>query len=203
MMDRGVKAEVPTTPNGPASSDQPESLEQRVHRLEDAVAVLQDTRHLEERVFERVSNRVKRDPAHAIQESAGAIADAGRKILPAALGMLGAQSENAEQEPQASSSDLRRPWLLFDAYAEARSMVRMYFDPRYRMSWRARTIPLVVLVVLLTSAFWLPGTSIPVMGTIFDKIVDIVLAFLAFKLLSREARRYREVIADLPITPRS
>ncbi len=203
MIDRGVKVDDPTTPNGAASADQPESLEQRVRRLEDAVAILQDTRQLEDRVCERVAKRVHRDSAHAIQESAGAIADAGRKILPTALGMLGAKADSAEQEHQSSSSFLRRPWLLFDAYAEARSMVRMYFDPRYRMSWQARTVPLILLVALLTSGFWLPGTSIPVMGSIFDKLVDIVLAFLAFKILSREARRYREVIADIPIIPRS
>ncbi len=41
-----------------ASPWQLESLEQRVHRLEDAVAAMQDTRLLEERVAERVKERV-------------------------------------------------------------------------------------------------------------------------------------------------
>ncbi len=39
--------------------------------------------------------------------------------------------------------------------------------------------------------------------TIVNKIVDVALAFLALKILIREARRYREVVADLPPLPRS
>jgi len=61
-----------------------------------------------------------------------------------------------------------------------------------------RFLPLGLLALILTSWFWLPGSSVPIMGTLFDKALDLVLAFLLFKVLSREARRYREVTPDLP-----
>jgi hypothetical protein len=56
----------------------------------------------------------------------------------------------------------------------------------------------------MTSWIWLPGTTIlpTSIMTIIDKTVDVALAFLAFKILSREARRYRELVADLPTLPR-
>ena len=84
-------------------------------------------------------------------------------------------------------------------------MVRMFLDPRYRPTWPARIVPLALLAIILTSWIWLPGTSIvwtPIM-MIIDKVVDVALAFLAFKVLHREARRYRELVTDLPVSSRS
>ena len=83
-------------------------------------------------------------------------------------------------------------------------MVRMFFDPRYLSTWPTRIVPLallaLILLLILTSWIWLPGTSIlpTSIMTIVDKIVDFALAFLAFKILQREARRYRELVTDLP-----
>jgi hypothetical protein len=207
MQERGASSDDLAAPNGAPSAD---SLEQRVARLEDAVSTLQDTRQLEERVVQRVATRLQSTPGTAIQESAGVLIDAGRKLLPAALDLVSPPPGDTEPRPAALPPPLRRPWVVLEAWHEARAMVRMFFDPRYRPSWKARAIPLLLLAAIATSWIWLPGTSmlssIPLgaaIMTLVDKAVDLVLAFLAFKILSREVRRYHEVIADLPLVPRS
>jgi hypothetical protein len=111
----------------------------------------------------------------------------------------------AAAPPDLPRSFLWRPaWALFDAFSEALAILRMFVDPHYRMSWSARLIPLVLLAAILTSWVWLPGTaflhSIPgiaVFATIYDKVVDLILAFFLYKILSREARRYRDVFPHL------
>jgi hypothetical protein len=208
MIDHGIMTETSTTPDGesaslPPSLEKPEDLEQRVHRLEDAVAALQDTRGVEDRVVERVSRRLNRKATQAAADATGGLANATRQLLPAAVDAIRNQADHAEAHAQASASAAppHPPWILTEAYADARAMVRMYFDPRYRASWMARAIPLILLAAIVTSWIWLPGTMIiysPLM-TIIDKIVDLVLAFLAFKILSREVHRYRQTIADKPV----
>jgi hypothetical protein len=44
--------------------------------------------------------------------------------------------------------------------------------------------------------------GIPVVGGLLNKVIDLVLAFLLFKVLGHEARRYRETAPDLPPTLR-
>lgn len=207
MIERGGMNEQPVGPKGGTplvrTENGAQALEQRVCRLEDAVATLQDTRPLEERIVERVSRRMKNASAAALQDS-GRVLNAGRQLLPAALDLIRSKAVEAERGGAGPSGSLPRPWLLFDAYAELRTMVRMYLDPRYRPTWPARIAPLALLALIMTSWIWLPGTSIlwtPLM-TIIDKAVDVALAFLAFKILNREARRYRELVGDLPGLPR-
>jgi hypothetical protein len=196
-----IGSEQPTVSNRETGGLQPENghlaLEQRVRRLEDAVAVLQDTCPLEERIVERVSRRLKRRSSDGLQESGGVL-NAGRQLLPAAVELIRNKADEAER--RASAGQPGRPWLLFDVYAELRTMVRMFLDRRYRPTWPARLIPPALLVLILTSWVWLPVPSIlgTTILTLLDKTVDVVLAFAAFKILSREARRYRELVADLP-----
>jgi hypothetical protein len=86
--------------------------------------------------------------------------------------------------------------------AEGRAIVRMYVDPRYRLSWSGRFVPLILAVAFLTSCWWVPLASIPIFGTVIDKIIDLALGFVLFKVLSHEARRYRQTSPDLPPTLR-
>lgn len=172
------------------------SLEQRVRRLEDAVATLQDTSQMEERVAERLAGRMGRDRTTGIQQSANALLDAGRHILPVAVSAMQAQARVAEEHARAGPKPLRRPWLLFDVFVEGRAMIRMYFDPRYRLSWEACLVPPAVLLLMAASWFWLSG--LPLVGLILDRAIDLVLAFVAYKVLSREAQRYLETVPPRP-----
>jgi hypothetical protein len=132
-------------------------------------------------------------PADKPASTAGLLLDAGKRLF-----------RPAEPTPSAAGTRSRegRRWLLWETIAEARAIVRMFVDPRYRLSWFGRVVPLVLVAAIATSWFWVPGTSIPLFGTLLDKAVDLVLAFVLFKVLGHEARRYRETSPDLPPTLR-
>jgi hypothetical protein len=210
-------------PHGPPppGNDQPtESLVHRVERLEDAVAALQDTRHMEDRILERVNERfaIKQAPAPstASGHEAPATPDAApteqvpvenmvtaERRTPATPGpeVFGRPHDLMAAVPHPLFSDSgKQPWLIFDVYSEFRTILRMYVDFRYRVSWSARLLPMVLLGAILLSWLWVPGIAfLPTMfATVLDKTVDLILAFFLYKILSREARRYREALAKLP-----
>ena len=197
LTDNGNPAEAP--PQGP---DAAAALEQRVRRLEDAVAQLQDTRQVEDRIVERLTQQ--RNEA-VVRDSAGMILDAGKRLLPVAAGMIQSETRTAEAQARGTAAPLRRSWLLFDLMAEARTMVRMFVDPRYRMTWPGRLV-LPVLGILLLATWWELGSLsklsfVEVIMALLEKVADLVLAFLAYKVLTREVSRYREQIPDAPLPP--
>jgi len=170
----------------PGEAPTAESLEHRVHRLEDAVASLQDTRGLEERITARVAERMGRVPPGGSAETPRG---GGRQPQPDTM-------DPGQTWPPPAATPVgvaRPPWLLFDVYHELRAMVRMFFDRRYQVTWPGRLIPLAALVVMVLSWFILGG--IWVIGPLLDKAVDVLLAFVGYKALSREAARYRATVA--------
>jgi len=87
---------------------------------------------------------------------------------------------------------------------EARLIVRLYFDRRYRPTWLGRIAPPVILIMILLSYLWIPFSSImpwfierPV-----EKGVDLLLAFVLIKILVREVNRYRVFLVEHPAPPR-
>ena len=181
------------------------SLEQRVRRLEDAVATMQDTRQLEERVVERLSRSAPIAAAVAPPppNSAGMLIDVGRRMLPAAVDVIQNEAATADAHARHGARTTRPPWLFVEMYAEARAMLHMYTDPRYRMTWAARLIPLVLLAAILTSWLWVPFISLldkvlDPLAVIIIKVIDLVLAYFLYKILTREAARYRATAPDLP-----
>ena len=198
MADRGEGTEaLGATPNGSLSPAEAAKvfaeLEQRVTRLEDALATIQDTGDLEDRLVERVTRRLVHDGGrHA--EPRHLLIDAGRHLLPAALN----QVQDESGRPELSGGRAGRSWLLHHLYTEGQAIIRMFFDRRYQMTWTARVVPLALLVAIITSMFWLPGSGIVVLGTIMDKVFDLLLAFCALKILTREARRYRIAMGEIP-----
>jgi hypothetical protein len=178
------------------------ALDARVHALEVNVAVLQDTGKLEERIAERVAKRVEgKQTSAAILSSASLLAGAGKHLLPSAVGALQAHVDAVEAQARAEGAASPQPWLIVDIYGEMRAMVRMFFDTRYRrflMTWQTKILPLALLGLMILSWIWL-STLIPgPLATVLDKIVELVLAFFLYKILSREARRYREISQQLP-----
>jgi hypothetical protein len=156
------------------------SLEQRVQLLEEAVAQLRGQRAA---VPPPAPTAIRLDVDRTAPKPAAPVATA----VPASI-------------PGIAHSSTRGSlvWLLWDTWAEARAIVRMFIDPRYQLPWPARVLPLVLLAAILTSYYWLPGSSITIVGNIFNKAVDLLLAFLLFKWLGHEARRYRQTSPDLP-----
>src|SRR6266480_7822718 len=88
----------------------PPSLEERVNRLEGAVAILQDTQQLEERVVERLSDRFNSSAAHAIRADLAPIAAYSPEASPTAVDRPAAIPEATRVHEPA-----RKPWLLWDA----------------------------------------------------------------------------------------
>jgi hypothetical protein len=191
VMSEGSKDVVDAPPHDPADLTLP-SLEQRVRRLEDAIAVIQDARQFEERVVERLTDRLSRNPVTAIREP-GRLIDAPRATL------LPPAPPPAETGP-APPYSVGWSRFLFDTITEARAIIRMFIDPRYRLGWQTRLLVFVLLGAILSSLIWIPGiTVLPgLLATLVDKFVDLILAYFLFKTLSREARRYRETAPDLP-----
>jgi len=165
------------------------TLEERVRRLEDALAVLQDTRQIETRVAQRVADRLTQVTAIPVAEGASGRVPSGKAIKP---------EPSAPPRPSDLLAGARRSWLLFDLIAEARIILRMYVDPRYSMTWTGRTLPLILLAAFLFSTYWVPLSGLPLIGYLVVKVVELLIAFVLFKLLFYEARRYREVSPDLP-----
>jgi hypothetical protein len=159
-------------------------LEERVSRLEEALAHLQEMRGMK-RTPEPITATAATPVPQAPSERRGPAEGSRPVSYPAAA--VAAMTKGA-----------RRRWPLFDAWTEARAIVRMFVDPRYSLPWSSRLLALVLLAAFVTSKFWLPLTSLPIAGTLFDKTVDLVLGFALFKVLGHEARRYRESAPDLP-----
>jgi hypothetical protein len=178
------------------------ALELRINRLEDAVAHLQDTQSLEARVVERVTERLQSHEATNARDVAGVIVDASRHLLPALASNATSDNSGVKAAPAKRNSTLRRPWLLVEMLAEVRAIFRMFVDPRYHLGWRGRVAPIVLIVVILTSSFWVPGTSLTIVGPLFDKCLNLILAYMLFKILTHEARKYRETAPDLPASLR-
>jgi hypothetical protein len=184
------------TPMAPAT-DALTLLELRVRRLEDALAQLQQ-HGIETHVVTHLgaARSADRPPVAPVPPPAptGILLDVGKRLLGTAANAV----PPAPTPPPAPTARGRLLWLLRDTWAEARSIVRMFVDPRYRLPWSARVLSLVLVVAILTSYYWVPGTSILVLGSWINKAVDLFLAFLLFKWLGHEARRYRQTAPDLP-----
>ena len=162
-----------------------ESLEARVQRLEHAVAALSDTQLMEDRVVERVVQRV------APPTNGGVLAGAARLFKGGRPTESAADPSPAAGRPAATapSADTRPGWLVFEFVDEVRTMLRMWGDYRYRMTWSGRIVPLACIVLAVLSFFLI--RLIPLVGGIADYIITIVLVVILYKSLSREARRYQ------------
>lgn len=171
-----------------------QQVEERLRRLEDAVAALQD----------RPARAAARPDAGLVLSHADPAAPAGsgtsdllretsRRLLPLAVGFLHGPSSDPTGNATATG---RRPWLLVEAVDELRLIFRMFTDRRYRVSWVAWVVPLAVVFLMVTSSMLIGG--IPFVGSSLAKVVDLILAFFAYKALTREAHRYREAAPYLP-----
>lgn len=192
-----------SAPQGDGSSA--ENLAQRLQRLEDAIASLQDTRVIEDRVVERVTQRLQPKGAPAPQAVTSAAEDK-RHSLKRITQLVTGKSDPprtttgpaANPTPPANApfavtpETIQRAWFVVDVWMELRIIIRMFFDVRYHIGWWSRVTVLVLLPLILLSDWWVPFSSVLIIGPIFEKLVDLVLAFFVYKVLTREAARYRQ-----------
>lgn len=139
------------------------TLEERVRRLEHAVA--------------------------ALQEQQARSSEAFRAGQPQQV-KVGAPFADLERSPPIPGA--RRPWLLHDLLADLGAISRMFLDHRYRVAWTTWLAVICIVPLILTSGWWFLPAHIPAIGDILEKAMDFALAFILYKALSREAKRYRE-----------
>jgi hypothetical protein len=211
MIDRaktnGDPALAPEPPAG-APGGLPESLEQRVQRLEDAVAALQDTTLMEDRITDRLLGRMNRK----LGRDATAIKSAERHTAAPAPAdpPTPAAPETAVEPPPAPPPPPKRSWVILEVFRDVRTMFAMFFDSRFRTSWSAFFALMLLAYVLVSHYLWDLWSGIPLLGllsgamkitfvgALLDKAVGLLVALYAFKVLGREMVRYREVISSPP-----
>lgn len=165
-----VNAPIEPPPTPPAVPP----LEGRVAALERKVTQLEDTRALEERVYQRVVKRLPDAPA------------------PPAGSWLGRWNPFRGEAPLPVASG----WLVMDMLSEARFLVSMIADNRFQMTWASRIGVVVCLVLIITSGFWNPlSWFLPdILDKLMIKLVTLIVAFFLFKILARETQRYRNFL---------
>jgi hypothetical protein len=159
--------------------DSPAEVEIRLQRLESAVTALQDTPLMEERVVERVIERLKKTPIKNHKETSATDSSESN---------VDADAKAETPSVVVSSNTDRSGWFLFDLISEFRSMFKMTTDHRYQFSLIGRIGPITIVVIYIM--LWLLIGSGGILG-IFERIFDIALIMLLFHILSREARLYR------------
>lgn len=166
---------------GPAEVD----LEQRVRRLEEALALLQQG---------KPSPGPTPTPAGP---NGGPITATPPAAIPTARPLPDPPPGRTPPVAKKGTS-----WLFWDMLVELRVFWRMYTDPRYEMTWFSRLVPLALVVIFFLSSWFLPLASVPIFGWVFEKIGQLVVAYVLVKSLSSEARRYRQTAPDLPASLR-
>ncbi|MGF1578466.1 MAG: hypothetical protein ACFCD0_03800 [Gemmataceae bacterium] len=185
------------------SSPELTDLHQRLQRLEDAIASLQDTKVLEDRVYERVSERIQ-----STLEAAGNVSDKVTEKKPSGWSFLGSQKQSAHQGVSdgggpsesrvrlASSltgvgeDRLRDMWFVGEVWQELGTILRMFTDVRYHIGWFARMATMVLVPLMLLADYWMLFQTIPIVGPLVRNAAIMILAYFLYKILSREARRY-------------
>lgn len=100
--------------------------------------------------------------------------------------------------PETPDMRENRGWFLLQLLGEFRLALRMYFDPRYRISRTAQfAIPGIILLAVINYFLFATMMNIAVVGPILERTIDVVLFIVAYKLLTWEIARYKDVLAYL------
>lgn len=198
----------PNLEKPPAPSQSSANLEERLARLETALSAVADTRQLEERIVRRVYSRLDRKRVAADKDSAKTGAEAPPRAQPAlapiahvvappvaALIADKAPSSRRGMLDSVTPASARRTWQFFSVLQDLRSIWQMLRDRRYRMSWLGKTLPIALLVLLISQWINLWGW-IPLLGPMMNQIVALLTSFIilcmVFKVLQREVETYRK-----------
>lgn len=163
-------------------------LEARVSRLEGALANLQDQTLLEERIASRLAVKFQRNGI----PSPGEVAKA-----PSATNTTSANGEEVVEVPGLNLY-IAGKWFFNEIVPELRAMSCMFFDPRYKLGALNKALPAAIFLLIVLSGYWVPFSSLPVVGGLIDSIIMLCLGYFLIKILSAEARRYRQLAPGLP-----
>lgn len=153
-----------------------DDLEDRVDRLERAVAQMQDADVMRRLCEERVADYLKRE-----QEKGALVAtDTDGAVRPEPI-----------QVEVRDAPGTQRPWLVIDFLRDLRDFLLLHWDSRYRMTRTTQLLtPAVIGLLALVWVFF----DFYIIGP----ALRMVIVLFWFKGLTRETQRYRAVIASLP-----
>jgi hypothetical protein len=190
-------------------------VERRLSQLEDVVASLCDTAALEKRIADQVASRLTQHeiflPAvdKASPESASvspSSPDAGQRAPSAAAiarpAPLATFAELPGSAPVPLWQRLFAGWLsphslLRELWWDLRIFWRMLRDPSYSTSLACKLAPPLILAYVFILPKLTPYVSwlVPsVQLGIFSILFDVVLLYVAFKIVHRELRRYHDYL---------
>jgi uncharacterized protein YacL len=95
--------------------------------------------------------------------------------------------------------------LLIDFLREIGDAGRMFFHPRYRVR-RVTQLTMWLILCLFAAnylAFNYTMLDIPVFRQIMERVVEVVLAVLMYRVVSREVTRFRLVARQIAAEPRN
>ncbi len=204
-------SEQPTTPesvpeelqNG--SPSELADLQERLQRLEDAIASLQDTQVLEDRVYSRVTERFQ-----SVLDTSGKATEHVTDQKKTGWTFFGGKKQTANQEvsEQGGPSEnqvrvasavtgvggdrLRDMWFVTEVWRELGTILRMFTDVGYHIGWFARMATLILVPLMLLADYWVPFQTlpIPVLGPLIRNAAVMILGYFLYKILNREARHY-------------
>ena len=167
-------------------------LETRVHELEDRVDRLQqEVARWEERhgrvveLAERIHQQLERSGPGSLPSDPGALTRAAGPGTPITV-----EAQPASQPAPRRGGERLSSWLALDILRDVRDLFAVWADSRYSTTWTFNAGIVVVLALFVLSWFVLPWG--------FSHVFDLALAFVLFKILSRELARYRDAIARFP-----
>lgn len=171
-----------TDPLPPVLAD----LEDRVRKLEVALA------QRSEADLDAVADRVL--------EKMAALAEARKApservlVLEATPAPPPPPPQGATVRPPEAPAVARRWWLLH-TLNELRLMVRMYFDPNYRISRTTQfVIPGILMMLVFDYFFFSIWFSVAIVSPVVERVLAVLLGIVGYKVLTHEVARYREVL---------
>lgn len=176
----------PPEPNPVAESEPSmEELEQRLQRLEDAVAALCDLQGMEDRLFERLVERFKKKTQMA-------------SASPTSLAIPAVPEQQAGKDPPKQprawglADQMETMTALGEMWQELRLTWGMLRDPLYPIPWVTRLVVLIpVIYIVWTTLAGFHNGILGIFGFIIDVVLLIPLLYVSFKVWQRELRRYR------------
>lgn len=183
----------PTPGHNGRASEPHDEFSHRIHRLEGEVTELRDTIA---RFADIMIGEVK--DLKKFQQDLPLVPPSLRSELPSAADEMPVP-ESAQGTPSPPvEPTTRRPWLLMELVRTLGSTFRMYLDPRYRMRRATQLmVPLILGLFVLNWFFFHIVLTLPIISTVLEKIVDVILAVLLYQVIQREVVRYRSVISQL------
>lgn len=185
--------------NGDLPDERVRKLEGQIHDLEAKIS--------EEGIAERVLAKLARTAGPLALPAAGAtlVTETGT-APPQILALVASPSHSpmstpvpppsgAVLNPPTSVDQPHRGWFLMQLWSELRLSIRMYFDPRYRISRTAQfLLPLILGLFAANYVLFSVWLTIPVISPILERVVCVLLGIFFYKVMARELVRYREVL---------